>query len=42
MVLVHLMIYDVDDLRVALKQNSRGRSYRGDLTSLKNLMKEFE
>ena len=41
-VLVHLMIYDLDDLRGALKPDRQGRSYRGDLDALKRLIKEFE
>lgn len=40
-VLVHLMIYDLDDLRGALKPDSQGRSYRGDLTALNKLIKDF-
>lgn len=41
-VLVHLMIYDLDDLRGALKPDGQGRSYRGNLTALNRLIKEFE
>ena len=41
-VLVHLMIYDLDDLRGALKPDAQGRSYRGDLAALQRLMKEIE
>lgn len=41
-VLVHLMIYDLDDLRGALKPDEQGRTYRGDLAALHKLMKEFE
>ncbi len=40
--LVHLMIYDHDDLRGALKPDVHGRSYRGDLAALKRLIKEVE
>jgi hypothetical protein len=40
--LVHLMIYDRDDLRGALKPDGQGRSYRGDLAALNRLMKELE
>lgn len=40
-VLVHLMIYDLDDLRGALKPDSQGRSYRGNLTALNRLLKEL-
>jgi hypothetical protein len=35
MVGVHLMIYDHDDVRGALKSDARGRSPRGDMTALK-------
>jgi hypothetical protein len=41
-VLVHLMIYDLDDLRGALKPDAQGRTQRGDLTAVKRLMKEVE
>ena len=41
-VLVHLMIYDLDDLRGALKPDGQGRSYRGNLAALNRLIKEFE
>jgi hypothetical protein len=41
-VLVHLMIYDLDDLRGALKPDAQGRTYRGDLAALNRLMKEVE
>jgi hypothetical protein len=40
--LVHLMIYDHDDLRGALKTDSQGRSYRGDLAALNRLIEEFK
>ena len=39
-VLVHLMIYDRDDVRGALRPDSRGRTQRGDLQALKRLMGE--
>jgi hypothetical protein len=39
-VLVHLMIYDRDDVRGALKPDSQGRAQRGDLQAVKRLMKE--
>lgn len=39
---VHLMIYDLDDLRGALKPDAQGRSQRGDLTALERLIKEVE
>jgi len=35
---VHLLINDFDDVRGALKLDSRGRSPRGDLTALKRLI----
>ena len=41
-VLVHLMIYDLDDLRGALKPDGQGRTYRGDLMALNRLIKEVE
>ena len=41
-VLVHLMIYDLDDLRGALKPDAQGRTHRGDLAALDQLMKDFE
>jgi len=37
-VTVHLTILDHDDLRGALKPDSRGQSERGDLTALRRLM----
>ena len=37
-VLLHLMIYDHDDLRGALKVDANGRSWRGGLTALDALM----
>jgi len=39
-VLVHLMIYDLDDLRGALKPDGQGRTYRGDSAALIRLIKE--
>lgn len=35
---VHLMIYDHDDLRGALRPDERGMSQRGDLTALEHLL----
>lgn len=35
---VHLMVYDFDDLRGALKPDSQGRSPRGDLPALRALL----
>ena len=40
--LVHLMIYDRDDLRGALKLDTQGRSSRGDLSALKRLIEEVK
>jgi hypothetical protein len=39
-VLVHLMIYDQDDLRGALKPDSQGRPQRGNLQAVKQLMEK--
>jgi hypothetical protein len=39
-VLVHLMIYDRDDVRGALKPDSQGRAQRGNLQVVKRLMEE--
>lgn len=36
---VHLMIHDHDDLRGALKPDSRGRTPRGDLAAVRSLVK---
>jgi len=35
---MHLMIYDHDDVRGALKHDSKGRSPRGDVTALRRLL----
>jgi hypothetical protein len=37
---VHLLIYDLDDLRGALKPDAQGLSYRGDLSALNRLLEE--
>ena len=37
-VLVHLMVYDLDDLRGALKADRQGRKPRGDTAALEKLM----
>lgn len=37
---VHLMVYDFDDLRGALKPDAQGRSPRGDIAALRALLKE--
>lgn len=39
---LHLTILDADDLRGALKPDTRGRSERGDLTALRKLLDETE
>jgi hypothetical protein len=39
-VLVHLMVYDRDDVRGAIKSDNQGRTQRGDLQALKRLMEE--
>jgi len=35
---LHLMVYDYDDMRGALKPDAKGRSERGNLAALKNLL----
>jgi hypothetical protein len=35
---VHLMIYDHDDLRGALKPDAKGRRPRGDIAGLRQLL----
>lgn len=35
---VHLMVYDFDDLRGALKPDAQGRTARGDLAALQHLL----
>jgi len=37
---VHLLVYDHDDLRGALKPDSKGRSPRGDLAAVRRLLPE--
>ena len=37
---VHLLVYDLDDLRGALKPDSQGRTPRGDLQALRRLMEK--
>lgn len=37
---VHLMVYDHDDMRGAMKPDSRGRSPRGDAKALRKLLQE--
>ena len=37
---VHLLVYDLDDLRGALKPDARGRVPRGNLAALRRLMEK--
>ncbi len=37
---VHLMVYDLDDLRGALKPDSQGRAPRGNLAALRRLLEK--
>ena len=37
---VHLLIYDLDDLRGALRPDARGRAPRGDLEAVRRLLQE--
>lgn len=37
---VHLLVYDHDDLRGALKPDAKGRSPRGDLTAVRRILQE--
>jgi hypothetical protein len=39
---VHLMVYDHDDVRGALKPDAKGRSPRGDLAAVRALLKQIE
>lgn len=39
---VHLMVYDYDDLRGALKSDGQGRSQRGDIEALRKLLAQEE
>jgi hypothetical protein len=40
MVGVHLLVYDLDDLRGALRPDSRGRVPRGDIAAVRKLLQE--
>ncbi len=40
MVGVHLLVYDLDDLRGALRPDSRGRTPRGDTAAVRKLLQE--
>ena len=37
---VHLLIYDLDDLRGALKPDAKGRTPRGDVTAVRRVLEE--
>ena len=37
---VHLLVYDFDDLRGALKPDAQGRAPRGDLAALRRLVEK--
>ncbi|WP_284334890.1 hypothetical protein [Comamonas sp. NoAH] len=39
---VHLMVYDYDDLRGALKADAQGRPQRGDVSALRQLLMQME
>jgi hypothetical protein len=39
---VHLMIYDYDDLRGALRPDAQGRKDRGDLSALRHLLSQTQ
>lgn len=41
MVALHLLIYDLDDLRGALRKDAKGRVPRGSLAAVQNLLLEF-
>jgi len=41
-VLVHLMVYDRDDVRGALKPNAQGRKPRGDAEAVRSLLDQVE
>ncbi len=42
MVGVHLMIYDLDDVRGALRPDAQGRTPRGDLTAVRRLLQDTD
>ena len=37
---VHLLIYDLDDLRGALRPDTRGRAPRGDTEAVRRLLEQ--
>lgn len=38
-VAIHLLVYDLDDMRGAMRRDSKGRSPRGDLPALRELLR---
>jgi hypothetical protein len=36
---IHLLVYDHDDLRGALRHDAKGRTPRGDLAALRELLR---
>jgi hypothetical protein len=40
MIGVHLMVYDLDDLRGALRPDAKGRAPRGDIQAVQRLLQE--
>ncbi len=38
---VHLLVYDFDDLRGALRADGRGRRPRGDMAALRGLLHDM-
>ncbi len=42
MIGVHLMIYDLDDVRGALRPDAQGRTPRGDLAAVRRLLQETD
>jgi hypothetical protein len=38
---LHLLVYDLDDMRGAMRIDSRGRSPRGDIASLRTLLHDM-
>jgi hypothetical protein len=39
---LHLMVYDFDDLRGALKSDTQGRRPRGDVAAVRSLLHDVE
>jgi hypothetical protein len=39
---VHLLVYDHDDLRGALKPDAKGRTPRGDLAAVRRLLEHHD